>query len=144
MNDIPLLEQRIAVALERIRAGVDTISAAQTNSAQTDALQADVARLETRQSELEVALKAAEAGTAAARDQLAAVEAEKAEMLAAVQKLQAVNSDLRVAAAESVSDPDAINRALVADLEALQAARAADLRDIEALLAELEPIAKEA
>jgi chromosome segregation ATPase len=144
MSDIPKLEQRIAQALERIRAGIDAMPAASGNRAEIEALGAEIAELEARQATLEDAVRKAEADASEARAQLDTMGAECRELQDAVQKLQAVNADLRLAAAEGVSDPEVINRALVADLEALQAARAADLRDIEALLAELAPIAKEA
>lgn len=139
MSDIPQLEQRIAAALERIRAGLDTLPGGATAD-KAEALAAKVSTLES-----ELAAKAGlEAEIAQLRDGLAQAEAEKTEMLGTLEKLQAVNADLRVAASEGVTDPEVINKALAADLEALQAARAADLRDIEAILGELMPQREEA
>ncbi|WP_424970357.1 hypothetical protein [Dinoroseobacter sp. S76] len=146
MSDIPQLEQRIAVALERIRTGVDALAAPQDNSelvaaeARADALAAELAGIQAQLS----AAKEVEAEVLALRTKLAEADAEKGDLLSTIQSLQGVNADLRAAAAEGLSDPDVINKALVADLEALQTARAADLRDIETLLAELAPIAQEA
>lgn len=138
MSDIPQLEQRIAAALERIRAGLDSLPGGA--AAEAEALAAKVGALEA-----ELAGKAGlEAEIAQLRDGLAQAEAEKAEMLGTMEKLQTVNADLRLAASEGVTDPEVINKALAADLEALQAARAADLRDIEAILGELLPQREEA
>lgn len=142
MSEIPQLEQRIAAALERIRAGLDTLPGAEMaeTAAQAETLASRVSALE---AEL-VEKGALEAEVSALRDGLAKAEQERAEMLDTMQKLQTVNADLRLAAAEGVTDPDVINAALVADLEALQKVRAADLRDIDAILNELAPLAKEA
>jgi predicted nuclease with TOPRIM domain len=143
MSDIPQLEQRIARALERIRAGLDVLPGPETaERAQT--LAARVAELEAARAADQDARSALEEQLRELRDGLARAEAEKSEMMDAMQKLQTVNADLRLAAAEGVTDPDVINRALVADLEALQAARAADLRDIDAILSELAPMRQEA
>ncbi|PIE09946.1 MAG: hypothetical protein CSA72_10005 [Rhodobacterales bacterium] len=73
------------------------------------------------------------------------------EMDAQMQALQASNADLRetiarlAASAEAgLGDPEQINRALKAELEALRAVRSAEAAELSALLAELKPIIEEA
>jgi hypothetical protein len=68
-------------------------------------------------------------------------------MDAELQRLQAVNADLRAVATEmrralqdEVADPELVNRAAIAELDALRAARDADRVEVEAILTELVPL----
>ncbi|WP_425090466.1 hypothetical protein [Tropicimonas sp. S265A] len=137
MSEVSELEERLVTAMARIRAAVHAkdgdAAASAPDQAQLDVLEAerDAARL--------AAETAAEA-QAGAEARLAELDAEMTQLRETVQNLQTVNAELRVAASEGVQDPDVINKALAADLAALQAARAADLRDIEAILAQIGPV----
>lgn len=55
-------------------------------------------------------------------------------------KLIEANRQLREGVEAQVIEPSAINRSLVAELDALRAERAADLAEIEDVLAELKPL----
>lgn len=164
MTELAELEKRIAEAIQRIRAGVEglqpapevemvpadeadalasqlsEVTAALTEA--TEALEAERARA----SELETALQAAldEAQSTPAvpdlSNDLAATEAELRSVQATVQELQSANAALRQSAMDHISDPELINRSLAADLEAVQIARLSELRDIDAILATLDPI----
>ena len=58
-------------------------------------------------------------------------------------ELRDIGAQLRVALAEGVAEPQLINRAMLAELEALRAARAADLAEVNAVIAELRPLVGE-
>ncbi len=160
MTELAELEKRIAVAMERIRTGVEGLNApsdaelipaeeadalAQQLSAvtadltdATEALEAERARV----AELEAALAQAQSIPAAPdlSGELEANEAELRTLRSAIQELQTANAALRQSALGTVTDPDLINRSLAADLEAVQSARLSELRDIDAILAALDPI----
>ena len=89
---------------------------------------------------------------------MATLEAELAQnrtamagMDAGLQGLHQTNADLREVVAtlrgalsRGVAEPEMINRALLAEVEALSAARAADLAELGAVYAELKPLLGEA
>lgn len=169
MTELAELEKRIAEAMERIRSGIEGLHtppaedmvpateadalAGQLSSVSSDlteateALEAERART----AELEAALAEAQSENAALATQvaqaapdmsqdLAATEAELRTLRSAMEELQTANAALRQAALTQVTEPELINRSLAADLEAVQAARLAELRDIDAILATLDPI----
>lgn len=92
-----------------------------------------------------------DARIAALESELAQNRAALAGMDAGLQGLQQTNADLRdvtatlrAALTRDVADPELINRALMAEVEALGAARAADLAEVRAVYAELKPLLGEA
>ncbi|MFA3915809.1 hypothetical protein [Ruegeria hyattellae] len=60
------------------------------------------------------------------------------------EQLREVNGALREANAAGVGDPELINHALQAELEALRSARATDMAEAQAVLAQLEPLLAQA
>ena len=129
-----------ALEAARARAGVETALAAA--QAELDAAHARIAELEGAAGGHDGALAEqaarAEAAEAALAERDAApapdADAETARLRAAVDRLAATSAELRAGA------PGATDRALEAEVEALRAARSMDLKEMEALLAELEPM----
>jgi len=164
MSDIGELEQRLADAMDRIRTGVEALSAPpaveMVPAQDFDELEsqlADAARelaetsgvlngVRARNGELEDALAEAQDAVPVvpepvpglADDDREALEAEIRTLRASVEALQAANAELRRSALTGVTDPELINRSLVADLEAVQSARLAELRDIDSILRSLD------
>ncbi|MBL3569114.1 hypothetical protein BV509_10725 [Rhodovulum sulfidophilum] len=157
MSDIVELERRIVAALDRIGRGLDGMGRgddpdrpdpselealrealeterganAQLNErvkALHDRQETQVARLEQRVADLAARAEAAEADV----DRLRAVNA----------KLRETSAALREANAQGLGDPGAIDAAMLAELEALTALRASDRAEIDAILAELMPVAE--
>lgn len=160
MSDISLLEGRITAALDRIRRGVewmDELAAAAPSlpldptKTEVDSLRARLDEERTVNAQLEErvrALKERQDGRVAQLE--AEVSDSRAQMTAAdhdLQSLRQTNADLRdvtaqlrEALAHGVTEPQLINRAMLAELEALRAARAVDLAEVNAVIAELRPL----
>lgn len=151
MSEIAALEARITAALDSISVGLAKKSVAVDGAeletelaSERDAnaqLQERVKLLKERQdgkiSELETRV-------AAQQDQMAKLNAELHKLRASTAELSSMTSDLRNAASEGASDPELINRALVAEVEALTAQRAADAAEVAAIVSELKPLIEEA
>ena len=163
MSDISILEGRITAALDRIRRGVEWMDEL---AAAAPASPADVAshealtlrsRLEeerTVNAQLEERVRALkerqdgrvaqlEAEVAENRVRLSEVDEDMQRLRQANAELRDIGAQLRVALAEGVAEPQLINRAMLAELEALRAARAADLAEVNAVIAELRPLVGE-
>lgn len=133
-TEITSLKERLAQAQQEAKAAGDT-----------SALDAEVARLKGD-------LEGAEAGHA---ETIAGLQAELATALEAGRaaapsgpvmsgdETAALIAELRAAAEQGVSDADLVNRAVVAELDALRQARAEDLAELQALVAELDPVLEE-
>jgi len=76
--------------------------------------------------------------------QLAALDAEMQRLRASNADLQDVSAQLRVAATQGATDPALINRALMAEVEALTAQRASEAAEVDAVIATLKPLIEEA
>ncbi len=160
MSDISILEGRITAALDRIRRGVewmDELAASAPALPATIAPDPGAAALRARLEEERTVNAQLEERVRALKDRqdgrLAHLEAEVAENRAQLsgldedmQRLRQTNAELRDMAAqlrdalaEGVAEPQLINRAMLAELEALRAARAADLAEVNAVIAELRP-----
>jgi chromosome segregation ATPase len=146
-------DSRIAVALERIRSGLNGLGLATLDSdgASIAALRAELEdertasaqlqervhvlkeRQDTRLHQLEQALAHEQAARAALDADLQALRESNAE-------LRDMVAALRQALAAGVSAPDLVNRAVLAELESLRATRAADRAELAAVIAELEPL----
>ncbi|KAA9008998.1 hypothetical protein [Histidinibacterium aquaticum] len=163
MDDVTALEGRIAQALDRIRAGVEGLGpaapAAEVEATtDTSELEAEVtalrARLEEEQAanaqleERVVKLKDRQDQTIARLEsQVSSGRARLAALDEEMQKLRQVNAELvessealREAAARDVAEPHLVNKAMLAELDALRALRGADAAEVEAVLAELRPL----
>lgn len=161
MNDIAELERRIALALERIEAGLDMLGTAAAGPSAAAA----PSEAEARIAELEDALETERTTNAQLTERVRAIREKQETMVSALetkvarltrqvdaaalelQRLKQANEDLRdvnhtlsLAAAEGVAQPELINHALMTELEALRAARAADLAEMDDILSELKPL----
>ena len=150
MSDIAELEKRIGQALGRIRDGL----ASQQGGGDSAALETQLAEEKMANAQLQERVASLNervgAASQALEEKVAAQAAEIAALMEESQKLRAANADLqdvagrlRAEAMEGAS-PELINRALLAEVDALKARRAADANDLEAVLAELKPLIAEA
>lgn len=163
MSELPQLETRIAAALDRLKHGLDGLSAPvapvapvddidhsanaeklATLSAQLDEEQTANAQLEERVKLLKERqdgkLAELESNVDAGRSRSARMDRELQRLRQVNAELRDINSQLRAAVSEGVSEPHLINKAMLAELEALRATRAADAAEMDAILDELTPI----
>lgn len=103
------------------------------------ALEAEVAALK---EQLAAAQEAAPAAASPGADQetLVRLDAELQKLRLSNDQLRASNAALREANAEGVGNPELINAALSAEVDALRAAQASDQAQVNAVLAKLEPL----
>jgi len=146
MSDISELERRVSRALDRIGTaaaqlqpgGGEDLSAALAAEREANAqLEARVAAIKERQ-ETQVAALDAEA------KELRTALVEKDALL---QRMREVNAELRKsnvalreANAAGLADPDLVNTAVTAELEALRSLTDASRAEIDAVLSQLEPL----
>ncbi|MGZ9810048.1 hypothetical protein ACXN5S_06250 [Pseudoroseicyclus sp. H15] len=153
MDDLHELEARISEALRRIRAGMGGMSRPVEGQGPEDFARLEEALDEEKLVNAQLnervrALKTKLDGATAAQEEEAARHRETVGRLdGEMQALQEANAELRDASAqlrrsaeEGVSDPELINRAMQAELEAMSAARAAEIAEIDAILAEFRPV----
>ncbi|WP_019955236.1 hypothetical protein [Yoonia vestfoldensis] len=151
MSDVLELGNRITVALDRIRRGVEAqgkadaaesslFDALQAERAQNAALMAQITELQSTQGAGDGDLTRRLETQAA---QLQAMDGHLQRLRAATQQLRDLNGQLRHALTAGL-DPALIDSALAAEVEALQALRAADAAEVDAILAELKPLVEEA
>ena len=81
---------------------------------------------------------------AASREALAQLDGELGRMRRANDMLRDTSEDLTRALAEETGDPNLINQAMQAELEAMRAARATEKAECAAILAALDPLLAEA
>ncbi|MFT4148939.1 MAG: hypothetical protein QM656_01985 [Paracoccaceae bacterium] len=158
MEQIAGLERRITAALDRLSRGIDALGWAGPASADAGDAGFLAARLEEEQqanAQLAERLRAVREREAEARlaiqDQTEHLTRRLDEQGIEVQRLHRVVVQLREqlrihreAAAGQVADPQQINRAMLAELEALRATRAAEVAEMDGILAELAPLVAEA
>lgn len=170
MSDFPQIESRISNALERIRLGIDTLMtppdvdaapaqvAEKAPSVDTSALEAQVGELSAKLDEEQTAnaqleervkllkerqdgkLAELESNVDAGRARAARMDRELQRLRQVNAELRDINSQLREAVTAGVSEPHLVNKAMLAELEALRATRAADAAEMDAIMAELTPI----
>lgn len=154
MSDINTLEGRITAALERISTGVDAMGAAPA-AVGDNGLQTQLEEERTANAQLVERVKALkerqdtkiaelEARVSAQSSQLAELDGELQRMRASHADLREMNAQLRSVATEGAAEPELINRALIAEIDALHAQRSADAAEVDAILSELKPIIEEA
>lgn len=162
MQDIAELEQRITAALERIGKGLERISAAPRATQPSTATAAPVG-----DSALRAQLEEEKSLTAQLQERLRTLKERdsKADLQARIDKLTqqldvqglelqrmrrtAVSlreqlAALRAAQAAGVTEPQLINKAMAAELDALRALRLSEMAEMDEILAALEPHLTEA
>ena len=167
MQQIAELERRITAALERIGRGVETLAApkAVPQGGVQDAGLADhaeIARLSEALDEERMANaqlnerlrvlrdkdNEAQAGVAArlaeSGSQIDAYGAELTRLRRTVIQLNGELGKLREAAANGVAEPQLINRAMLAELEAMRSSRASEAAELADIVAALNPLIEEA
>ena len=154
MSDVAGLEGRLAAALERIRYRVEMMeaqSAVGGGSAEMDALKSQLEDERTANAQLQERVKTLSERNDAASEPLEAQMAVQAGNVAALdeelQKLRASNAELldlsgqlRSAATEGAADAELINRAMMAEVDALKAQQSATAAELATILSELKPI----
>ncbi len=164
MSELPQLEMRITAALERIKTGLEGLSAPaptpepEVDGADADALTAQVSELgakldeeQTANAQLEERVKRLkerqdgklaelESNVDAGRARSARMDRELQRLRQVNAELRDINGQLREAVSAGVSEPHLVNKAMLAELEALRATRAADAAEMDAILHELTPI----
>ncbi|WP_375281418.1 hypothetical protein [Pseudooctadecabacter sp.] len=161
MSELPELEARIAAALARIKVGLQGLDAPAEAAAPVEdeaEAQATVADLtakldeeQTANAQLEERVKLLkerqdgklaelEASVEAARARAARMDRELQRLRQTNAELRDNNSQLRDAVAKGVSEPHLVNKAMMAELDALRATRSADAAEMDAILEELTPI----
>ncbi|WP_368183704.1 hypothetical protein [Aestuariibius sp. HNIBRBA575] len=165
MSDIAELESRLTAALDRIRNGIEAMPdlavAAPADTSAQDEMAAKITELEAKldeervvNSQLEERVKALKERqdtliadlTSEAEDHRGAA----AKALDESQRLRALNADLRGineklrdAMIEDIAEPHLINKAMLAELEALRATRAADMTEVDVVMGELRQLITE-
>lgn len=158
MSDIAALEGRITAALDRIRAGMDAMSSGGDvigNGQVSDDIVTQLEEERTANAQLVERVKALkdtqdgrmsalETRVEAQRAQMAQLDGELQRLRASNADMRELNAQLRAAATEGVGDAELINRAMMAEIDALHAQRGADAAEVDAILSELSPLIREA
>jgi molecular chaperone GrpE (heat shock protein) len=162
MIDISDLESRIVTALDRIQAGAARLAAPRGDdevAAPDPAVIADLeqrladerlanAQLEDRVKVLkerqETKLAALEGEVAAERDRVQRMDADLQRLRQSTAEMRELVAQLRSAVTDGLAEPELVNRAILAELDAVKALRDADRGELEAILQELRPIIEEA
>lgn len=158
MSEIDSLQGRITSALDRIGAGVAQLSKAGSQDAdhesigdlraQLDEERSANAQLEERvrvlkdRQDSNIAKLEGRVETQAAT--LASLDTELQRLRTSNAELRELNAQLRTAVTEGAASPELINRAAIAEVEALEAQRASDVAEIDAIITELKPLVEEA
>lgn len=158
MSDINTLESRITSALDRIAKGLDGLDAPAAPTGMSAEAQAEIDRLTQALADERTVTAQLEERVKSVKDKLDERAAEMAQSLQEAQasvtaldtelqqlrdvndKLRESNVALREANAAGVADPELINAAMMAELEALRAGRSVDLAEMGAVLTQLDAI----
>jgi chromosome segregation ATPase len=153
MSDIDELQRRITAALDRVAGGLDQLGAksggdtAALEQALDDEKLANahlserVRLLKQRQDDDLAEVKASATG---ANERMAQLDLEVQRVRKASDDLRASNQALRAANDAGVGEPHLINKAMMAELEALRATRAADVSETNAIIDALTPLINDA
>ncbi len=152
MSDISALENRLTAALDRIGAGVQSLDAAPANTGSAPAeLETQLSEERTANAQLEERVKALklrqdnkiaelEARVTSYRKQMSELDAELQTLRTSNADMRAMNAQLRDAVTGNVGEPELVNRALMAEVDALQAQRSADAAEADAIIADLKSL----
>ena len=153
MSEIDELQRRITAAMDRVAGGLDQLGA--NSGGGTPALEQAledeklanaqlserVRLLKQRQDDELADIKAT---AAAATAQMAGLDLEVQRVRKANDELRNSNQALRAANEAGVGEPHLINKAMMAELEALRAARAVDVSETNAIIDALTPLIADA
>lgn len=153
MSEIEEFRSRIERALAVIEGGLERLQPVpeqEIDPAEVAALRAALDEERTVQAQLEERIRGLkdkhdrrvaelEAVVGAERDKMVALDHELQRLRQSNADLRDVVGQLRAALAAEVAEPELVNRAMVAEIEALRATRAADLAEIEAVYDALRP-----
>ncbi|MGX9354396.1 hypothetical protein ACS3SW_04310 [Roseobacteraceae bacterium S113] len=154
MADIDELQRRIRAALQRIDTAAENLGQSGGSDAAAEELEATKQALEDEKlasAQLEERLKTlkekhaeeledARAQSAGQSEAMAQVDVELQRLRKVITQLRENNAALREANTAGVGEPHLINKAMLAELEALRAERAADVAEASAILSALEPV----
>ncbi|MCC5956824.1 MAG: hypothetical protein JJU07_12030 [Natronohydrobacter sp.] len=152
MSNVSDLENRLGRALDRIAKSAMALSATKSeHSPDLDALRSQLEAERTKNAQLSERVNAVrqrqessfatlERRLARMTEQLDLQSLEMLRLKKANTKLIEANRKLREGVEAQVIEPSAINRSLVAELEALRAERAAEAAELEDVLGELKPM----
>jgi len=142
MAEIAELEGRITAALDRIRQGLDGMTAAPSGGDDLQQLLDDEklanTQLQERVTSLSGKVKAAESALEDMRAKLAEVTRESGRLLEVNRRLTENSEALREANTQGIGDAHLVNKAMMAELDALRAARGTEIAEIEAILSDLQ------
>lgn len=157
MDNHSEIRSRLLDALATIEAGLDRLQSAEGDSDAPDPVALSRAldeertvtaqleqRVRTLKERQDQRLAALDGQIMAQRDQIAALDADLQRLRQANADLRDVAGQMRAALADAVAEPELVNRAMLAEIEALRAVRSADLAEVNAVLAELQPLVEEA
>ena len=149
ITDVSTLEARINAALGRIETGLGVMADAEgadlgrqleeeraANAQLEERVKALKARQDSQIADLESRVKSY-------ADQLTALDTEMQRLRASNADLREVGAQLRAAASDGMAAPELINRAMMAEVEALTAQRASEAAEVDAVLSALKPIIME-
>jgi len=153
MSQIDELQRRITAAMERIGQGLDGMSATQApaDAGELDAVKQELedekltnAQLQERVNALGQKLEAATSDAAQHFEAQSAastkLDAELGRLRRANLQLRTSNKELREANEAGVGEPHLINKAMLAELEALRATRSSEAAEAEAIMGALAPL----
>ena len=157
MSEFSELETRITAALTRIKAGLDASEPpaseadAPASDGQVEELTAQLDEERTANAQLEERVKLLkerqdgkvaelEGNVETGRARSARMDRELQRLRQVNAELRDINGQLREAVTAGVAEPHLVNKAMLAELEALRATRSADAAEMDAILEELTPI----
>ncbi len=149
IKDVSTLEARINAALGRIENGIGALSvdSGPDLGAQLDEERAANAQLEERVKALKARqdsmINDLEEQVASFKSQVTSLEAEMQRLRASNADLRDIGAQLRAAASDGAANPELINRAMMAEVEALTAQRASEAAEVDAVLQALKPLMSE-
>ena len=158
MNEIADIRGRLEAALDRIDVGLGALQPVRTDAidpAMVAALQTGLAdekivtaqleeRIRVLKDRQDARVAALEAELVQQRGLMAGFDSELQRLRQSNADLRDLTGQLRAALTEEVAEPELVNRAMLAEIEALRATRTADLAEATVIYAELRPLIEEA
>ena len=146
MSQIEELQGRITAALDRIGSGLEGLSSG-ADAALTQQLEEErlanaqlEERVRTLKARQEEEMATLQAGLSRQSEAMARLDMDLQRLRLANDQLRESSVALRNASEKGLADPELINKAMMAELEALRAAREIDVAEVGAVLSKLEPL----